>query len=84
MPPGFFAAIHFSFSGVFLFRVLGFFFFFYFFSFVCVDGDSLVRSGASGSTDRKVSAPAPERGWFLSEVVWKEGFEVFEYLLLSI
>lgn len=59
------------------------------FSFVCVDRDSLVRNGASGSTDRKISLSAPAlRGGggegFLSEVVWKEGFEVFEYFLLSI
>lgn len=51
-----------------------------------VDGDSLVRHGPLGSTGRKasISAPALREGGFLSEVVRKEGFEVFEYLLLSV
>ncbi len=46
-------------SGFFLFWGCFCFFFLLLFSFVCVDGDSLVRNGASGSTDRKVSISAP-------------------------
>ena len=82
LPLRFIAAVHFSWSGFFLF----FGFFPLLFACACVDGDSLARHGALGSTDRKasISAPALREGGFLSEVVRKEGFEVFEYLLLSI
>lgn len=56
--------------------------FFLLFSFVCADEESLVRSGSVGSTERPSLRPPCKE--VLSEVVRKEGFEVFEHLLLSI
>ena len=76
--PGFITVVHFSWSGFFFFLLT-------FFLCLCRWGQPSER-GSFRQQDRKasISAPALQEGGFLSEVVRKEGFEVFEYLLLSI